>query len=64
MTYEKYLEIYMKYAEKNDVFKILFFGGEPLLNFEEIKKFVDKVSSINPDLNYGIITNGTIMNKK
>lgn len=48
---------------------IVFFGGEPLLNFEAIKKVVPQIIELYKEKNvapadFGIITNGTIMNQE
>ncbi len=40
-----------------DIRIVTFFGGEPLLNFSLIKEVVEQT----PQIQYGIITNGTIM---
>lgn len=50
--------------EKN----ITFYGGEPLLNFDAIRYFMQKVGQINDstwpsNINYSIITNGSLLNK-
>lgn len=43
---------------------ITFAGGEPLLNFDLIKKVVDHYKNIEtPKLSYRIVTNGSLINK-
>lgn len=41
---------------------ISFYGGEPLLNFELIRKSIEYVKKIDPSTIFYITTNGTIMN--
>lgn len=43
-----------------------FFGGEPLLNYEVIERFIEIIEDKYPMINfkYGIVTNGTIMNER
>lgn len=43
--------------------KIIFYGGEPLLNYEVIKYIVDESVKNNLETNYSIITNGSIINE-
>lgn len=43
--------------------KIIFYGGEPLLNFEVIKYIVDEAANNNLEAKYSIITNGSTINK-
>lgn len=54
----KFLEIYpsIKY--------ITFFGGEPLLNYEQIEYICEKTREINPDITFYAQTNGSILNEK
>jgi len=41
--------------------KIIFYGGEPLLNFEVIKFVVNEIKKTDIKATYSIITNGSIM---
>lgn len=43
---------------------ISFYGGEPLLNFDLIKRTVEYVKNIDPNTIFYITTNGTIMNNE
>ncbi len=56
-----------KSYDKKDI-SIAFFGGEPLLNFELIKKVVKyaniKAKENNKNIKYGLTTNGTRFNKE
>lgn len=67
-TLEEYIETFEKlYAVHNGIKAISFFGGEPLINFREIKKFVEYLyANYSPEdiPTIGINTNGTIMGKK
>lgn len=49
---------------KEDRHIIQFHGGEPLLNFRLIKRFVEEIEKIKGDsiVSYGLTTNGTIWN--
>lgn len=45
-------------------YQILFFGGEPLLNFKVVKSVVDYLSEIKDiDFYFNIVTNGTLCNE-
>lgn len=46
-------------------FRISFYGGEPLVKFETIKKCVDMALTMMPDVNisFGITTNGILLDK-
>lgn len=41
--------------------KIIFYGGEPLLNFEVIQYVVNKIRQTSLECHFSIITNGSIM---
>lgn len=45
---------------------LLFYGGEPLLEFELIRKCVHYAQSIMPgkEIEYSMTTNGTLLNKE
>lgn len=47
-----------------DMHLVQFHGGEPLLNFKLIQKFVEEIEKIkgNSTIQYGLTTNGTIWN--
>ncbi|MDN9636577.1 4Fe-4S cluster-binding domain-containing protein [Clostridioides difficile] len=51
---------------KEEVHTIQFHGGEPLLNFKLIKRFVKEIEEIkgNSIIRYGMTTNGTIWNEE
>ena len=51
--------------EKKKVY-IAFYGGEPLLEFELIRKCVHYAQSIMPgkEIEYSMTTNGTLLNKE
>lgn len=61
-TYERQQHAYDK--------TITFYGGEPLLNFEIIKFFIDEVNRIRKDhywpsdVKYALITNGSLLTKE
>ncbi|SJZ98854.1 4Fe-4S single cluster domain-containing protein [Anaerorhabdus furcosa] len=62
--YNKYLKYYNEISRKysGGIKTISFFGGEPLLNFIEIKKFIDNLYEQQKYHEYSIVTNGTITN--
>lgn len=68
LTYEEYVETYTKMRELYKGIKaISFFGGEPLLNFREIKKFVEYLHETYPPEELpelSVNTNGTILNEE
>lgn len=67
-SYENYIKAYeCTMTEYGGVKGICFFGGEPLLNFIEIKKFVQYLYNEKPHLELPFISigsNGTIMNEE
>lgn len=69
MTASSYIEVVKKSLQlyPQGISSINFFGGEPMLNWKEIHKFVDALSGILEQKGLsrpciGISTNGTIMN--
>lgn len=67
-TFENYVKTYdYMFKKYNGISNINFFGGEPLLNFEEIKKFVEYIyqnysAKDIPTMSFA--TNLTIMNEE
>lgn len=63
-----YISMIMEGREYNPVRKpaIGFYGGEPLLNFDLIKKCVHYLKTTYPELDfhYSLTTNGTLLNKE
>ncbi|MDR1473512.1 MAG: radical SAM protein [Lactobacillales bacterium] len=70
MSFECYKEAVEYVLNKHTGIKnICFFGGEPLINFKEIQKFIKyyrQLVKINGLIssNIGVITNGTLVNEK
>lgn len=62
LEFDTYLEILNKYKDK--ISRITFFGGEPLLYFDNILKIIDYNDKNNINVNYNINTNGLLLNKK
>lgn len=62
MSFKTAKESIDKLLSKNCNNFILFFGGEPFLNFPLMKDVVEYGSQNGLDLKYTTITNGTIMN--
>lgn len=48
-------------CQLEDIKEIMFFGGEPLLNFPIIREIVELNKDKKRDMIYGMVTNGTIM---
>ena len=63
-----YVALYLEGREYNPVRSpaICFYGGEPLLNFDLIKKCVQYVKTTWPDMDFtfSMTTNGTLLNKE
>lgn len=67
MILEKDVDIFIEALVKNREkfsfpLKIIFFGGEPLLNLPMIRYFILQASKNGLDLKYSITTNGTLLN--
>ncbi|MCL2188258.1 MAG: radical SAM protein [Defluviitaleaceae bacterium] len=58
--YEK-LDIIKSNFSSNKKLKLVFFGGEPLLEYEEIEFIVSKLSAYYDDMEYHLVTNGTLL---
>jgi len=60
------IDLMLERAPERRVFRITFFGGEPLLNFRLIRQVVDHCTGLaeerNLEFRYGLTTNGTIVN--
>ena len=52
------------FIKDKDKVKIIFSGGEPLLRFDLMKNTVEYVKIHCNSYNFGIVTNGTLINKK
>jgi sulfatase maturation enzyme AslB (radical SAM superfamily) len=52
------------FSKINNIKKIAFFGGEPLLNFSIIKEIVEYSKSMGMEMIYGLTTNGTLVSKE
>lgn len=51
---KRFYDFLRKAHEKNNKLQVCFFGGEPLVYYNNIKEVVEKL----PGINYGLITNG------
>lgn len=49
---------------ENDTLQIQFFGGEPLLFFENIKSIVAELEKRNLPIRFSVMTNGKLMNQE
>lgn len=66
MTEEVAYAAVKQFAKKTDELKIVFFGGEPLLKFDLIKKVVHYCSKLKKEgisckFSFGLTTNGTLL---
>lgn len=52
------------FSQKKEHYEIVFFGGEPLMNFDLIKKVVEYCNKKNKKILYSIVTNGTLLNEE
>ena len=69
MTLDDYIKVYKVINADNQLLAIEFFGGEPLLNYPIIKEFCeyvrcDRKNKNQPIPQFGIITNGTLINSE
>lgn len=48
-------------VDKHKELEIIFFGGEPLLEFENLRLISDFISSSVSNVNYSLVTNGTLL---
>ena len=64
-TAEDVAETLVKSSGNRKMVSVLFFGGEPLMNFEVLKYFVlftnDLLKDKDKKINYTVITNGTLL---
>jgi uncharacterized protein len=67
-TARKAIDFFLSRARKNGVFRVDFFGGEPLLAFPLIKRVINYLKKEflqrNQELKFSITSNGTIMNDR
>lgn len=52
------------YSEFDKIKGVQLFGGEPLMNMEIIEYVCDKFRERDPEIEIGIVTNGTLINNK
>jgi len=51
-------------SNNNGITTILFYGGEPLLNFEVMKYVVERTKELQMNVKYQVITNGSVLNSE
>lgn len=61
---EKGIQLIMRNLNIENDISIVFYGGEPLLNFDTMKYIVHRVTELNINAHYVIVTNGSIMNEE
>lgn len=52
------------YLPANKQYTVTFFGGEPLLNYDYLKKFAEKIREKNPLAKFNVVTNGLLLNEE
>lgn len=57
------LRKYAKYIKQNDIKEgsIIFYGGEPLVNFECIKAVLNEYRKLDVKINFSMVTNATLL---
>ncbi|MBR1883334.1 MAG: radical SAM protein [Clostridia bacterium] len=55
---------YLEYLDNEEIEspQIVFYGGEPLINWRVVKKVIEYISSQNANIKFSIVTNGTLIN--
>lgn len=61
MSFETAQKAISLFLEGKKRFHLIFFGGEPLLNFSVIQKIVEWTKTLPCQFTYGITTNGTLL---
>ncbi len=63
---EKALDFALKHSTESEILAIGFYGGEPLMNFDVIKKTIDYCSNIltNKRFEFSMTTNLSLLNEK
>ena len=52
------------YSKFDHILGIQLFGGEPLLNLDMMEYICSKFSERDPEVEFGIVTNGTLINEQ
>jgi len=52
------------FSQEKEHYEIVFFGGEPLMNFSLVKEVVEYCNQKNKKILYSIVTNGTLLNEE
>lgn len=65
-TAKKSLDFLLEHSIDNEIVNIGFYGGEPMIEFDLIKKCIEYAKEIfkGKDIQFSITTNGTLINKK
>ncbi|MCX8026774.1 MAG: SPASM domain-containing protein [Thermodesulfovibrionales bacterium] len=59
----KGIDFLLNQSPEAEEYDIIFFGGEPLLNLELLKKVIDYTTKSSKRFHYSITTNGTLLNR-
>ena len=59
---EKGIQFFRRNIDNDRVSTIIFYGGEPFLNFEIMKYIVNRTKELGMRLEYKVVSNGSIMN--
>ncbi len=63
-TAEKAIDYFLSNSDKSAARYVTFYGGEPFLRFDFIKKAIEYISGKDPDLHFSITSNGTVINRE
>ncbi len=61
-TAEKGIQLLNRNVEKEYTTTIIFYGGEPFLNFDVMKYIVNRTQELGMNVKYNVVSNGSIMN--
>lgn len=61
---DKFIKEYIEYATENKIDKadVIFYGGEPLIGYKELKYFVENANKAF-NFSFSIVTNGTLLDE-
>ncbi len=63
-TAEKAIDYFLSNSDKSEAQYVSFYGGEPFLRFDFIKKAIEFISKKEPDVHFAITSNATVINRE
>ena len=63
-TAEKSIQLLRRNIKKDNTVTLIFYGGEPLLNFDTLKYIVNRTHELQMNVKYNVVTNGSILNQE